>query len=314
VNPFRSLERFWAVRKERPKYFGLLFITFALGTTAASLPWDRMRAPQFLRALIPGLGEALMIAPILALIVDDAAKRKLLREFAVDVSSNIIGRHLPATMREAIRQYLSVQIIRSRWCVTYTIREMPNTPGYILMHTRCEWDFENRSDKDMPCPYSFGVERSWFHEIGETQITRWGFQDPWNLKSFDYLRGDKRLNPTLEGDMWTVRAQVSLPPHPHPVFTCWAECEEVYPNNFSAPFVAAYPVEHLTVIVRYPEGKFEIALLLSFEDSEVENPLRSTGEIRWDLSKPILPGQCFFTRWKAIGVSSSEISSSAAFG
>src|SRR5690348_8840454 len=38
-----------------------------------------------------GIGEALAIAAVIAYLVDEAAKRKLLKEFAEDVSEHIIG-------------------------------------------------------------------------------------------------------------------------------------------------------------------------------------------------------------------------------
>ena len=295
---FLAVKRFWIVRKERAQYFGLLVLTFGLGATLASWPWKQTGAPEFLRAVAPRVGEALMIAPILALLVDEAAKRKLLREFAMDVSSNIIGRHLPGSMREAVREYLSVSLIRSQWSVTYTIAEIPDAPGYVRLHTRSEWELENRLEKGQTCPLSFSVEKSWFPEFGETEITRLGFEDPWGLESFDYFKGDKRLSPTLEGGFWQVpKKQINLPPHPHAAFKCWAECVEVYRSDFSTPFVAALPVNRLTVTVKYPDGKFKIGLLLSFEDSEIPDPSRSVGEVKWEVTKPMLVGQAFFTTW-----------------
>jgi|ERR1035437_5987515 hypothetical protein len=298
ANPFHALKRFWMVRKERTKYFGLLLLTFALGATLASWPWQQTSVPEFFRAVTPRVGEALMIAPILALIVDGAAKRKLLREFAIDVSSNIIGRHLPASMREAAREHLSVSVIRSRWSVTYTIAEIPGAPGYVRLHTRSEWELENRLEKGQTCQLSFTVEKSWFPEVGETEITRLGFEDPSGFDSFDYCKGDKGLSLTLEGNMWAVaKKAINLPARPHPIFKCWAECDEVYRSDFSTPFVADSPIEFLIVTVKYPDGKFNVGLELSFEDSKLNNPWRSAGEVKWELSKPMLTGQAFFTTW-----------------
>jgi hypothetical protein len=297
VNPFLGVKRFWMVRAERVKYFGLLALSFGIGATGASWPWEQTRTTEVLRAVAPKVAEALMIAPILALMVDEAAKRKLLREFAVDVSSNIIGRHLPVSMREAVREYLSVSVIRSRWLVTYTITEIPSSPGYVKLHTRSEWELANRLEKSQACPLRFEVEKSWFPEVGETEITRLGFEDPYGIGSFDYRKGDERLGSTLQEGYWVVKGKpITLGPHPHPAFKCWAECDEVYPSNYSTPFVAALPVESLTVKVKYPDGRFKVGLQLSFEDS-IDNPSRSPGEVLWELSKPMLVGHAFYTTW-----------------
>src|SRR5258708_155369 len=56
--------------------------------------------------VLPKVADALLIAPVLALVVDHAAKHNLLSEFARDVSSHIIGRNLPPSLREHIHSYL----------------------------------------------------------------------------------------------------------------------------------------------------------------------------------------------------------------
>lgn len=297
VNPLHRLRRFWRAGAQRAQYYCLLLLSFVFGATGASWPWQQTSAPEFLRAVVPKIAEALMIAPIIALMVDEAAKRKLLREFANDISSNIIGRHLPVSMREAVREYLSVSVIRRKWNVTYTITEIAGLAGYVKVHTHSEWELENCLEKSQACPFRFAVEKSWFPEVGETEITRFGLEDPYGVESFDYHMGDKELRPTLEeGDLVVTGKPIALPPKPHAPFKCWVECVEVYRSDYSTPYVAASPVERLTVRVRYPEGRFKIGLQLSFDDS-TNSPLHSAGEVLWELSKPMLVGHSFFTTW-----------------
>jgi hypothetical protein len=238
---------------------------------------------------------------VLAVMVDEVAKRRLLREFAIDVSSNIIGRQLPEAMREDLRAYLSLGVIRSNWTVTYTIEEIDGKPGYVKLHTRSEWEVENRLAKEQAYGVTYSVEKSWFPEVGETQLTRLGVASPYPSESFDYHSGDRRISAKLEGGMWVAAPKcIHLPAHPHAVFRCWAESVEYYRSDFSTPFVAAIPVQRLSVVVRYPEGQFKVGLLLSFEDSEMSNPAVLPGEHKWEISKTMLPGQCFFTTWQRI--------------
>ena len=111
----------------KTKFHLLLLATFTLGLVLAFFPWTLLVAKLGLSWLdrtdevMHKIGDALLIAPILALAVDKAAKLELLKEFAKDVSSHIIGRQLPESMREYIRAYLDVEFLRSAWHVTYEI-------------------------------------------------------------------------------------------------------------------------------------------------------------------------------------------------
>jgi len=65
----------------------------------------------------------MVVAVVLALVVDQAAKRRLLEEFASDVSTHIIGRRLPREFRKHIEQYQEADLIRTSWSMLpWTLR------------------------------------------------------------------------------------------------------------------------------------------------------------------------------------------------
>jgi hypothetical protein len=98
---------------ERAKFRLWLAASFVFGLMMAAIPWGEWPilgnhpTLQFLAYVLPRIGDAFMIAPLLAIAVEFAAARQLLKDFANDVSHHIVGRLLPPELREHILGYLT---------------------------------------------------------------------------------------------------------------------------------------------------------------------------------------------------------------
>ncbi len=99
---------------EKTKFQVSLLAAFTFGLFLAAYPWEGsaslMSNPNlrtFLMHVLPKIGEAFMIAPLLAIAVELAAAQELLKTFAYDVSHHIIGRLLPPELREHMLGYLN---------------------------------------------------------------------------------------------------------------------------------------------------------------------------------------------------------------
>ena len=91
-------------------------------------------------------GGALIIAFLLAVLVDAAVKGGLLTEFAKDVSGHIIGNLLPPKLRKHLMDYLEMSLVRDNWNITYTLK--PYRDRYVQVLIFSEYEMENHSSDE----------------------------------------------------------------------------------------------------------------------------------------------------------------------
>jgi hypothetical protein len=142
-----------------------LFLALASRSVLAAL-----KVPEWLDHGLSQVGDALIIAAILPALVDKAAKIELLSDFATEVSHHIIGHHLPADLRNHVLRYLTVDFYRPLWEITYRIDPLVEHPGYIKLTTLNTYQLNNASSVKKIYPYAYAVEKSWFEEVGRSEI------------------------------------------------------------------------------------------------------------------------------------------------
>jgi len=248
------------------------------------------------------IGEALIIAPVLALLVDEAAKTKLLREFSLEVSTHIIGRMLPVPLREHLTRYLQMFLVRTRWDITYDIEKWDGQPGYIRLKTISEYDMENHSEDPTDYDFKYSVEESLYPHVGCTQITfvRLGEE------TYEGAALAKVIK--IENNYQTFLSKKQLQPHSRPskpTYSFTARSEECFRDSAFSPFFANYPVMNTVLSVWYPDEALRVSLELTFDDvkTATQSVPFSSGDrkgIKWIIKRPMLPGQGFVVRWDAL--------------
>jgi len=250
------------------------------------------------------LGEALIIAQILILLVDSATKKRLLGEFAQDVSLHIIGRWLPVELRSHLEEYLASDIIRKDWTIRYNIESWPDQPHFFKLLTLSDSEIENRGHLDRQYTYRYEVEESFYPELGNTKIVRCSGHaescsgreeiDPKGYDSFDYVVGGK-VPLTMENNSHVVTGTVMIPPGC--TFRFVSESEECFKDGSSIPYFTICPVLSTQLIVNYAKDALNVFVDLSFGDieSDTTHEVTETGD-KWVFHKPILPGQGFSVR------------------
>lgn len=259
--------------------------------------------PEILRKI----GEALIIAAVLAVLVDNAAKTKLLREFSLDVSLLVVGRLLPDDLRKHLDRYLKMLLVRTRWEITYEIEKWPDQDGFVKLTTIGEYDMKNFSESPTDYDFRYAVEQSQYDSIGATKITVVKLLQ-------DTYEGDE-LAPYLKSDnnYQTFSSKKQLLPHRgpgKPTYTFRAESVECFRDSAFSPFFTFYPVMNAVLRVWHPET-LKVSLELTYDDVEtnakseplVEGNRKGT---KWTLFGPILPGQGFVVRWDAISAQTPE--------
>jgi hypothetical protein len=272
----------------------------------ASLPWElwfsqwsHKHIAKFVAELITRTGDALMIAPLLALFVEIAAQQELLGTFVHDISIHIIGYLLPSELRECILGYLSTPFVRTKWFVEYRIVEWPGKPGFYELITLMQYELENRSASSRTYTFFFQVPKSWFPTVGQARVAHVG---AWQNKTpiFDFNEAQLAAQVQTRGDFFDFKREIEIPRKPHGVYRFIAESVECYPDGFSAPFTTGVPVLETTVRVLYPKNQLKIDLELSLGGQTPLTKYEIQGGTEWIINSPMLPGQSFFTRWKKI--------------
>jgi hypothetical protein len=268
--------------------------------------FDNSLGLKLLVRALAGIGEALAIAAVIAVLVDEAAKRKLLKEFAEQVSEHIIGRLLPGGLREHILQYLTADFVRRKWKITYDLRlrEEMKTSGlerHVELVTTSSYVMENRSPLDKSYTVAYEVVQKWFDnlkppEIRSVIVKGRAVYAP-NITST--AGGFVKLDSTK-----TKELVVKIPGHedkqkPHRASIKLVSVEYLG-DTFYTSFDALHPVVGPTfVTASYDAQKLEVALYLSVDSEAKPVPLGpGEREKKWLIDKPLLPGQGFLLRWR----------------
>lgn len=297
------------ISQDRRRFRRNLLAIAMTGLLFSLTPWDLIIIPTkgvWLALLgrvllvLPKVGDAMLIAVILTLIVDQAAKATLLKEFALDISGHIIGWHLPQVLRDQLQKYLTLDVIRREWNGTYRLIEVRDHPGFIRVEEEIDSDLENLSGSEQVLETMLEIERSWFPKVGETEIHEMWFDN-------ECFFPDPKLLTKVETDdqFIRIRKKLALPPHkanPEKRYSCQAKSDTFHATNGSYPTFFLYPVLKTTIKVHYPRS-LRVNLLLTFGEVEKETVRQDRqGEVgtlivNWVVSTPILPGQGFVLQW-----------------
>jgi len=296
---------------QRQRFVRNMCLTFFIGLLLA-WPWDFTeslstypRVMAMVKEILPRLGDALMIAPIVIWAIETAAARELLDSFVKDLSPHIIGYLLPIELRDHIKGYLSESFVRTAWFVEYRLIDWPKDPRYVELKTLSEYTIANRGSRAAAYPFKYELENSWFPAVGVAEIlTIKATGDDKNLISLDQDDLQAQLkNPTMDlvkvtrsDSHLTVNTSVEIPREPHGTYKFTVESVECLPDGFATHFIASVPTLETTLRIYYPVSDFDVSLELTF--SEVApKPTKLHDGLEWVVKRPMLPGQAIITRW-----------------
>jgi hypothetical protein len=294
--------------KFRLRWFTLLLVGAVLAAWPSELIPRIEQHPkisEFSIHLIQALGEAMAIAAVIAGLVDEAAKRKFLREFAEDISTHIVGRLLPPLLREHIHHYLSVDFVRYNWEIVYRIDIAEE--GFIRLETTTRYEMENRSPFERKFVVGYEVEESWSPDIGKTRITFVKARDLLHEQDL-FERQEEELKTKKEGRFVKLCAdrdmEIIIPGYdlqPQHRYSFELRSVEYFRDSFQTPFLALHPVLKTTLTVIYPKDRLEVDLSLTFDELDLAaHPEPIKEGKKWTIVRPILPGQGFFVRWDPV--------------
>ena len=107
------------IRREK-KEFGLFILTMVVVGLLSLISLRWLSEGWVIRRIIAGsVGDALLVAALLAVTVDRYIKSDLIREASKDVHKYLVGYHLPEELKERIQEMMCEPIIR-RDCTSST--------------------------------------------------------------------------------------------------------------------------------------------------------------------------------------------------
>lgn len=271
--------------------FGILLIciTFVHSQDFPCHPY-LTTAVNHLLELIPKIGDAFVIAGILALVVDQGLKLKLVEEVVRAASPSLIGRHLPEPIRLSLVRYLTLNFVRPQWEIQYEITPFSDCPGFIRLATRVKGIIVNYGDKTTKLPFNTGLDPSPIDgKYGSARLSR--------VSMSEEESADKIFDVVPDPGQLTYEQEVDIKPNVR--YTSIVETTEYLPATYSQPLFTSTAVVHTIVSIRYDASQMDVRIELpSGENPEPRGEPNQWG-CEWTLRTPLLPGQCILLYWTA---------------
>jgi len=238
---------------------------------------------------IGGLGEALLIAGLLAFIVDRGIKNRLAR----DALSYMVGWEVPDSLREAIREIVRLPCMRRGFVVTYSI-EKCDVPGFVCLTSQTQFAVHNLTRRKQSYQYRSRVESLKFAELVKQGKSNATVYMKTGISATDW-DNDPLPEAKDDGDSIERSRTVDITANGE----CWFRTERVqyYPENFFAVLDLLAPAcEGITVRVQTKRA-FRVAVHFGGEGEVTEDKSKN----EWTHAGVLLPGQHVRLSWAPIG-------------
>jgi hypothetical protein len=168
----------------RLKFWGVLIGLVLLGIALDSLPdsakllpkWPmlvRLASQPWLMDLLNKLGDAAIIAAILAVAVDGYVKQKLVSEVAREAVDFAVGYALPQQVKQHIQHILRMPFVRQNVAFTYEFAATAsgaNADEYLEVKCTASYDIVNLTDRDMKFNVRTAVQKAHYPGLGENRL------------------------------------------------------------------------------------------------------------------------------------------------
>lgn len=251
------------------------------------------------------VGIALMIAAVIAWLVDYAAEQRLLEDFAENVSAHVIGRLLPLDLRESIFDYLQNPIVRTKLNILYAIKDLPGHKGFVELRVDGGSDVENRSGVARSWDFTCSVDHTCCPSVGKSRLTGVSVTELSNHDKttiFECKERQLKKSPDVvkNESSQTFKKKINLASGPEgdrPVHHCHFQSIQCHRDNSVVSFTTRVPVLETTITVIYDKRSFETVLNPSVGHEAFELTELANGR-EWHIRRPLLDGQGFLLRWR----------------
>jgi hypothetical protein len=232
------------------------------------------------------LGDALIIAAILAITVDFYLKDRVLREVSADVSKYLVGYRLPGEVQDRIRSLLQTRWIKRNCRIRLRLIDLKD--GTVRIEIKASRNVENITTEDASFHDKIAYERHLPQTIVEMRCDSADAKAQYRIPG-NGLAVEKADEP---GVMEGVGRTIKIPPVHESAGTYYQftiAYEGSYPENYSDIFAFDLPTINVVVEAECAPG-FRVTL----PPADIATPNR------WEYNRLFLTGEHIRYRWERI--------------
>ena len=296
----------------------LLVLTFVFGLLLTAVPflledWRRAMVAEWasypLRVWLVSiginlsgeLGKALLIAGVLAIVVDLGAKAELVAQAVRAASKELLANNFPVKVRQAILALADSPFVRRNWKVHYFIQET-ESKSYLRFVSQISGELVNVTDKSRKWTFFGSVDRADDIEgLDKSQLTK--ARIACSAHVTDLSGGKLQKHTTIQSDGSQLFKHTVTVAAGEKIETL-IESVEYRPRSYAMPLFVGTSADEVEVQVHYDQSKFEVFLSVGVEQN-MKGDTNALGKV-WKIKTALLAGSCILTTWspKRIGSAS----------
>jgi len=238
-------------------------------------------------------GEALLIAVLLIVTIDEETRLKLIEAVVRAASTKLIGQHLPESVQAAILQYFEINFVRSHLSVEFLLEPIEGKDFFKVV-SRFRGRVRNCGQSAEPYTFACMVDPSVIGaSAGEPAITYAKFETDDGIVLSDLSNGKGRVTKIDGALLFKEEHRLS----PKITYISVVETLEYRPISYFMPLFTGTTVVSATVNITFPKDKFDVKLQLPTISGEDPEPEPTYSGYEWEIREPLLPGQCILITW-----------------
>ena len=297
----------------RLKFWGVLIGLVLLGIALDSLPesakllpkWpmlERLTSQPWLMELLNKLGDAAIIAAILAVAVDGYVKQKLVSEVAREAVDFAVGYALPQQVKQHIQHILRMPFVRQN--VAFTYEFAATAPGadaeeYLEVTCTTSYDIVNLTDRDMKFNVRTAVQKAHYPGLGENRLCLLQVAGvPSSEAKLKELAKKQDQGRTTSDVLYTSVTEEVVIPHGTPKGVPVVTKRVSYHRRDDDIFLDILPPASLglTLKVKGLRG-YEVGASFGASESSTAKYEPDNDEWTWNVKDVVLPGSHLYLAW-----------------
>lgn len=242
------------------------------------------------------IGDACLIAALIAVVVDTGLKTRLIQEVVQAASPKLIGRHLPPSIHNALLNYFKINFIRPNWEIEYEIVAVEGLPDFVQLNARMKGIVQNCGSGDETFSFVASLDPSpRVDGLGKSQIVRASMAGETNSSvGFDISPDNKELLQP-DGTVFFKR-DVMVPSRSR--HNTVLETVEYRQTSYVMPLFTATTVAQAILRIRYPKQLIDLQVSTGLGPN-LKGEHTHWGQ-EWSIQTPLLPGQSIVAIWNPL--------------
>lgn len=246
-------------------------------------------------SLLERLGDACVIAGLLGIVVDQAQKAKLIQEVVEAASPQLIGRHLPAPVHDALMGYFNISFVRPSLTAEYKLTCIRNVPDFLEVTSRVEGPVVNYSPTTQTYQFVGSIDPPQGPSgLPDPKIARVMMKPELGDPLFDEEPVDSLVKQRDGSRLYTK----DIPIPPGILYKTILDAVEYRPTSYILPLFLGTTVANSVVRIDYPKDVLTVKVSTSLEENIKLEPDLWGG--RWVIPTALLPGQCIMVTWMPV--------------